>query len=152
MFFEILIDLGFCKQLIYRRFRKCGNLQYLRQFVHRVLAAQRVFDVRQDQVGTDRYPKMGLDGIFGTAPELLYLKVLFYPPEEHFYLPTVFIDGGDIHGRYLEIIRQEHQCDIFLHVPIFYPSQFFGVELLAFRPRQPYRLVTAQPRGFVDLP
>jgi len=69
----------------------------------------------------------------------------FLPFDTSWTLPTVLTDGDDIHGRYLEIVRQEHQREILLHVPIFYPSQFFGVELLAFRPLKLYRLVTAQP-------
>ena len=68
-----------------------------------------LLDDRDQDVGGNRDPDLGLHRVFAGAEEGFDAQVLFDPFEEQLDLPTTAIELGDGEGRQAEVVGEEHQ-------------------------------------------
>ncbi len=65
---------------------------------------QILFDDGDEHIDRDGDPDLSLQGILGSAVELLDAQVLFDPFEEQLDLPTAAIELGDRQRRQAEVV------------------------------------------------
>jgi len=91
------------------------------------MAFELVFDVGDHQIGANSHPNVDFDGVFRCAPQRLYLQILFYPLEEEFDLPAIFVEQGNVLCRYVEVVGQKDKREFLFAVVELDPPQFFGI-------------------------
>jgi hypothetical protein len=83
-----------------------------------------------EAVGADGRVNLYSDSVLSCAPELLDLKVLLEPLEEQFYLPTIFVEVGNLQCGQFHCIRQEHELAALLLIEESYKPKMFWIAFL----------------------
>jgi len=68
-----------------------------------------LIETGDQQINADRDPDLGAHCVFAWSVERFYAKVLLYPFEEQFNLPSAFIDRRNCQRRQIEVVREEGQ-------------------------------------------
>ncbi len=76
--------------------------------------------------------------------------MLFYPFEEEFDLPSVFVESGDIERSKVEIVRQEDESSVLICIEELYSPQVVRIADGRLRIGQSNCLVAAKAALFVD--
>jgi len=107
-------------------------------------------DDRDEDVGGDGDPDLGLDGVLGGSIERLDAQVLLDPFEEEFDLPAGFVELGDGQRGQIELVGQENQALVDLGVEVTDAPELVRVILGGQGAGQQDRLVALEPGGLVD--
>lgn len=91
----------------------------------------------RDNRNVDLYP----DSILSVAPEGRHSKMLLYPSEEQFNLPSLLVKQGDITGLEYNIVCQERERSLQFRSIVNYPPESIRILLLGLIARKAYRLV-----------
>ena len=89
------------------------------------------------------------DGVFRVADKRFGFQVLFYEPEEGFYLPALFVDIGDGPGGEVEVVGKEDVMLAGLLIAVTDPTQS-GRVIGPFGPGQPDYLIGRDSQAVVD--
>ena len=68
-----------------------------------------LIETGDQQINADRDPDLGAHCVFAWSVERFYAKVLLYPFEEQFNLPSAFIDRRNCQRRQIGVVREEGQ-------------------------------------------
>jgi hypothetical protein len=68
-----------------------------------------LLDDRDQHVGRDRDPDLGLHGVLAGTEECLDAQMLLDPLEEKFHLPATLIEGANRQRRQRHLVREEDQ-------------------------------------------
>ena len=66
-----------------------------------------LIETGDQQINADRDPDLGAHCVFAWPVERFYAKVLLYPFEEQFNLPSAFIDRRNCQRRQIEVVSEE---------------------------------------------
>src|SRR5438034_532651 len=89
-------------------------------------------DDRHQHINRDCDPDLGLHGVVAGPIKRLDSQVLLDPFEKQFYLPTAFVDLGDLQCRQLEVIGEEFQSAPVLDIQVTDASQRIGIRFRRF--------------------
>ena len=107
-------------------------------------------DDRDEDVGSDGDPDLGLDGVLGSSVERLDAQVLFDPFEEELDLPAGFVELADGQRGQIELIGQEDQALVDLGIEVANASQRVWVIFGSQWTGQQDRLIALESCGLVD--
>jgi len=71
----------------------------------------------EEQQGDQGCPNLDAQGIFAGPDEGLHLEVLLERLEEQLYLPAVLVNGADGRGPEGQVVGEQHDLALILHVP-----------------------------------
>jgi hypothetical protein len=122
----------------------------LQDFVETSVEFQFFLDNGDENIHTDSDPDLGLHGVLGGSIKRLDSKMLFYPLEKEFYLPTAFVQLGNGQRVEHKIVRQEYESFGRFEIDITDPTKGIGIFLRAFWAIEKNRLIASESCGFVD--
>jgi hypothetical protein len=94
---------------------------------------------------------MKVDSIFRVSPELFNGQVLLDPFEEYLDLPAIAVQAGDLKSRYLEVVYQKDQLDLFFISVVFHQPEWFTVKALRFWPCKMDGFFASQTRELIEI-
>ncbi len=108
-----------------------------------------LFNDRNQHVGADSRPDLGLQTVFACSEKVLDPQVLLDPFEKEFDLPAVFVEGCDGGGRQTGVVGQEDQR--FFGVGVRKPNtpNMFGIVLDGIEALERDALIGDHPRASI---
>ena len=100
-----------------------------------------VFDDGHEAVCDDCNIYLYSHSVLAGSPKGEHTKMLFYPPEEQFHLPSLFVEHCNVLSLDCKVIRKECERPIQFRSIVNYPPQLGWVLLLGQRAFKPYGLV-----------
>lgn len=93
-------------------------------------------------VRDDSYMNLDTNKIFIESIELLDVKMLFDPLEEHFHSPSMFVNESDLFSRKQQIVGIEDEGPLTLFVIERHPAKNLRILFCCFIYSEPNTLVT----------
>ena len=100
-----------------------------------------------EAVGTDSRVNLYSDSILSSSPEFLNLEVLLEPLEEQFYLPTIFVEVGNLQSSQFLRIGQEHELTALVLIEESYKPKMLRIAFQAAIDGQLYLCIGQYPLG-----
>src|SRR5277367_6018547 len=88
-------------------------------------------------------PNLNTERVLASADETLHGEVLFQRLEKQFYLPALFVDGGDRGGAEIEQVGEQNNLSLVIRIPNDDAAQWAGTIGLRLEARELNDLVSA---------
>src|ERR1700730_6401603 len=138
------------KGLKNRRFLEKPQAQNLQNLVQAPVELEFLLDDRDQDVGADGNPDLGLHGVLGRAIKGFDAQMLLDPFEEQLHLPAALVQLRNRQCVQDKVVGEKDQTLAGIRIDILDAAErnrIFGRRLDA---GQPDGLIAAQPRQFVD--
>ena len=103
----------------------------MQDFVETSVEFQFFLDNGDENIHTDSDPDLDLHRVLGGSIKRLDSKVLLYPLEKEFYMPTAFAQLGNGQRVEHKIVRQEYESFGRFEIDIADPAKGIGIFLRA---------------------